>query len=523
MSAVTTPIDEFLRRQQDMSAVEHFATLHDAGTVDLHAGWYRTLLPASPPGPGQQYRFEVDMDACTACKACVSACHSLNGLDDDEAWRSVGTIAGFDTGGPTQQTVTTACHHCVEPACLEGCPVDAYDKDPITGIVAHLDDQCIGCSYCTWTCPYDVPVFNERLGVVRKCDMCRGRLAEGEAPACVQACPNGAIAIGVVDVDDARELAAPGTQLVPGAADSALTTPTTVYRRRDPLTLAAQADDDWLIEPGHHHTPLVGMLVATQVAVGATAATAVALVVGGAPVFGTTATLGVASTLTLGGIAASVGHLGRPLQAWRAVLGVGHSWLSREIVAFGAFAPAAVAATVTVAAPAAVPIAAVPITGPAATSIAGALGLAAVGCSAMIYIFTGRSWWAADRTASAFAITTLVGAGLAHPLALAAAAAVALANERRLDATAPEPSASIARGPLAPVRRRSRRARLAAGALGLAAAAAPAGFATGALLGAGVAAAVVGEVAERSVFFQAMRGPRMPGKNLAEVRKEAAA
>lgn len=517
MSAVATPIDEFLRRQQDMSAVEHFATLHDAGTVDLHAGWYRSLLPASPPGPGQQYRFEVDMDACTACKACVSACHSLNGLDEDEAWRSVGTIAGFDTSGPTQQTVTTACHHCLEPACLEGCPVDAYDKDPVTGIVAHLDDQCIGCSYCTWTCPYDVPVFNDRLGVVRKCDMCRGRLAEGEAPACVQACPNGAIAIGVVDVEEVRATVQPGTTIVPGAADSALTTPTTIYTRSEPLTPAVQADDDWLIEPGHRHTPLVGMLVASQLAVGAVGATAVAGIVGAAPAFGSAATLTAASALTLGGVAASVAHLGRPLQAWRAVLGVRHSWLSREIAAFGAFVPSVVGA-------AALSWLSPSTTGAvAAAAGAGAVGAGAVACSAMIYITTGRAWWAADRTAPAFVVTTLVGAAAAHPLALTTAAIAAGVVDRRLDADAPEPSASIARGPLATTRRRARRARLVAGAFGVAAAAAPAGAATTALLGVGLAAAVVGEVAERSVFFQAMRGPRMPGKNLAELRKEEAA
>ena len=59
-----------------------------------------------------------------------------------------------------QQTVTTACHHCLDPACMNGCPVKAYEKDPVTGIVRHLDDQCIGCQYCVLTCPYEVPQFN---------------------------------------------------------------------------------------------------------------------------------------------------------------------------------------------------------------------------------------------------------------------------------------------------------------------------------------------------------------------------
>jgi Fe-S-cluster-containing dehydrogenase component len=40
-------------------------------------------------------------------------------------------------------------------------------------------------------CPYDVPKYSERLGIVRKCDLCHDRLVAGEAPACVQACPHG--------------------------------------------------------------------------------------------------------------------------------------------------------------------------------------------------------------------------------------------------------------------------------------------------------------------------------------------
>ncbi len=150
-------------------------------------------MPATPPGPGQQYAFEVDLDRCSGCKACVTACHTLNGLDEDETWRDVGLLVGGRGLLPVMQHVTAACHHCLEPACMIACPVNAYEKDPVTGIVKHLDDQCFGCQYCTLACPYDVPKYHPGKGIVRKCDMCSTRLAVGEAPACVQACPHEAI------------------------------------------------------------------------------------------------------------------------------------------------------------------------------------------------------------------------------------------------------------------------------------------------------------------------------------------
>ena len=99
-------------------------------------------------------------------------------------WREVGLlIGGTETLPVIPQHVTSACHHCLDPACPEPpCPVDAYEKDARTGIVKHLDDQCIGCQYCTFTCPYDAPKFHVGKGIVRKCDMCSDRLVAGEAP-----------------------------------------------------------------------------------------------------------------------------------------------------------------------------------------------------------------------------------------------------------------------------------------------------------------------------------------------------
>jgi formate dehydrogenase iron-sulfur subunit len=121
---VETLIDRFLAEQGQLTAVERFSRYHDAvddHTVDVFAPTYVELLPVTPPGPGQQYAFEVDLDACTGCKACVTACHSLNGLAEGETWRSVGLL--IDEA--TQQHVTAACHHCVDPGCLAGCPADA--------------------------------------------------------------------------------------------------------------------------------------------------------------------------------------------------------------------------------------------------------------------------------------------------------------------------------------------------------------------------------------------------------------
>ena len=70
-----------------MTAVERFAQRHEADDTPP-SGFYEALIPLAKPAAGQQYAFEVDLDACTGCKACVTACHSLNGLDDDETWRT---------------------------------------------------------------------------------------------------------------------------------------------------------------------------------------------------------------------------------------------------------------------------------------------------------------------------------------------------------------------------------------------------------------------------------------------------
>lgn len=404
MLDVVTPIDRYLVRQQDPTAVERFARRHDADLLDADARWYADRLPTSSPGVGEQYAFRVDLDQCTGCKSCVAACHSLNGLDESESWRSVGLLVGGPSEAPRQQTVPSGCHHCVEPACLSGCPTKAYSKDPMTGIVKHLDDQCFGCGYCELTCPYEVPKMNHRLGIVRKCDLCADRLADGEAPACVQACPTSAITIAVVDTEEVVANTRSG-ELVPGAPVSATTAPTTQYVSSRPLDHDLRAADHHALQPAHSHPPLAVMLVLNQCSVGALIGYLLAQ-------WSTSATLGaggavVAAAVGALAVAASFTHLGRPLMAWRAFLGVRTSWMSREIVAFATYTPLVVS------------YAGLRVTdiGPPALHTAVALvavvtGTVGVVCSAFIYMVTRRTWWAGRYTFPKFGGTVASVGGL---------------------------------------------------------------------------------------------------------------
>ncbi|MBS0207253.1 MAG: dimethyl sulfoxide reductase anchor subunit [Planctomycetes bacterium] len=408
-------VQELLREQNSLTAVEQFANSVGDHSRPAQAKYYQALLPAQPPGPGEQYAFEVDLDRCSGCKACVTACHALNGLDEHETWRDVGLLIGGTTALPVIQHVTAACHHCLEPACMDVCPTRAYEKDAQTGIVKHLDDQCFGCQYCILACPYDVPKYHAGKGIVRKCDMCSDRLSAGEAPACVQACPHEAIRISVVSqADVAADCEA--TDFLPGAPDPQITLPTTTYKTSRVFPRNMLPADYHAVRVEEAHFPLILMLVLTQLSVGACFVNEWMFSGETTPVLTSIRGWQMLTAVGFGFLAlgASTLHLGRPHLAYRALLGLRTSWLSREIVAFGLFAPAAAACSLGTMFQSATGFAGVAVWLFVRAAVL-VTGLAGVLCSVMIYYRTRRPTWGGTRTLWRF-VGTSVWLGLSATL-----------------------------------------------------------------------------------------------------------
>jgi formate dehydrogenase iron-sulfur subunit len=345
------------------------------------------LIPDRLPLPGEQFRFHLDMTQCIGCKCCVVACNEQNGNPAEIQWRRVGEIEGGTYPDTMRHYLSMGCNHCVEPTCMTGCPVDAYKKDSLTGIVLHNADRCIGCQYCTWNCSYGVPQFNPERGVVGKCDMCHGRLTDGREPACVNACPEEAIRIEIVNIAEwrseyAAQANAPG---LPSADDSISTTRVTM---RHELPRDIGRVDTSRVEPEHPHWTLIFMTVFTQMSVGAIASMFASQLLTGAAIARVPAAAVV--LIALFAIGASTLHLGRPIYAFRALSMWRRSWLSREVLFFSLFSMSAVgyAGLLWIGATSSLP----------ASMVAAIFGLIAVYASARLYIVAARPSWNSVHT-----------------------------------------------------------------------------------------------------------------------------
>ena len=146
-----------------------------------------------------------DVTKCTACEKCVAACVERNGKD---RWLAERDRATTPDGLSAQRLSTVlkigdgrfarkSCMHCLEPSCVSACLVGGLTKLP-GGPVVYDQDKCIGCRYCMLACPFHIPRYewDKTVPYVVKCDLCVDRLNQNKPPACVEACPEGALKFG---------------------------------------------------------------------------------------------------------------------------------------------------------------------------------------------------------------------------------------------------------------------------------------------------------------------------------------
>lgn len=145
----------------------------------------------------------TDTTKCIGCRECVLACKKEYHLEPEtpRRWeREDGLSARNWTSivqRPNGKFIRKQCRHCINPACVSACPVQALKKTP-EGAVIYDSSRCMGCRYCMIACPYGIPRYDwdQPVPYVRKCILCYDRIKDGGQPACVEACPTEATIFG---------------------------------------------------------------------------------------------------------------------------------------------------------------------------------------------------------------------------------------------------------------------------------------------------------------------------------------
>jgi len=146
----------------------------------------------------------TDVTKCIGCADCVNACKVVNKLPADKPreWQKNDGLSSRNWTSilhNQKDYVRKQCRHCIEPACVNVCPVGALQTTEM-GAVIYDKDKCMGCRYCMMACPYGIPRYDwdKPVPYVEKCILCYDNIKSGkiDQPACTNACPTEATIYG---------------------------------------------------------------------------------------------------------------------------------------------------------------------------------------------------------------------------------------------------------------------------------------------------------------------------------------
>ncbi|MDX1566801.1 MAG: 4Fe-4S dicluster domain-containing protein [Longimicrobiales bacterium] len=224
----------------------------------------------------------IDLDKCTGCSACVTACQAENNvpwvgedqilMGRDMNWMRIErydeTVDATHAGPVDVRHLPMLCQHCGNAPCEPVCPVFAAYHTP-EGLNAQVYNRCVGTRYCANNCPYKVRVFNwytftdvpeplnwqynpdvtvRENGVMEKCTFCVQRIREAQnraevegrplrdgevVTACQQTCPAEAITFGNLrDPDSSVSRAAASARTYRVLDEFINTQPAVTYQRK---------------------------------------------------------------------------------------------------------------------------------------------------------------------------------------------------------------------------------------------------------------------------------------------------
>ncbi|HAN17459.1 MAG: hypothetical protein A2X13_09250 [Bacteroidetes bacterium GWC2_33_15] len=278
--------------------------------------------------------FIFDQNKCVGCHACVVACMNENAFQTPEQWRTVHQSNKNHFPHLPLFYLSLACNHCEDAPCLKNCPARAYSRDDKTGAIIHDAEKCIGCKYCTWACPFDAPRYNRKLGIIEKCTFCNHRVEENLKPACANLCPVGALDFTntkfsreesrksspvPVDVGSGIKVIKPRNTKGPGM-DIGLFENQPEEIQASPKHKKISAREEWPLLL----FSLLSVLLVSMYASGLT------------ETYSNTSRLVYMCFVVMAALLSML-HLGKKLRAWRSLINIRNSWLSREIALFALF------------------------------------------------------------------------------------------------------------------------------------------------------------------------------------------